>query len=127
MMFAKQRLVGNGLRYFVVFGMTVSAIMKFVQPADFAKNMEHIGIPVSLAPTLGVIELISALFLAVPRTALLGAILAAGYFGGAIFAHLRIGEPPTAPFVLGVLAWVGVGLTHEDLFRGAFGLKSSAP
>ena len=46
---------------------------------------------------------------------MLGAILIAAYLGGAIATHLRASEPFFAPFVLGVLAWVGLYLREPRL------------
>ncbi|MGB8423641.1 DoxX family protein, partial [Paraburkholderia sp.] len=49
---------------------------------------------------------------AIPATAVLGAILVTGYLGGAICAHVRIGElgspPEIISLVLGALTWGGL-------------------
>ena len=71
---------------------------------------ERLGIPPSLPPVLAVIEVAAAIALVVPRTAIIGAILLTGYMGGAILAHVRVGEPFNPPLVIGVLVWVTVYL-----------------
>jgi hypothetical protein len=42
--------------------------------------------------------------------AVLGAILVSGYMGGAILAHLRVGEPFVTPILVGLFAWAGLFL-----------------
>ena len=44
------------------------------------------------APTIGVLNLVSLALYLIPQTAVLGAIMLTGYFGGAVATHLRIGE-----------------------------------
>jgi uncharacterized membrane protein YoaK (UPF0700 family) len=48
----------------------------------------------------------------VPRTAVLGAILIAGFFGGAICAHFRIGEMGSpaelVAIAIVIIAWAGL-------------------
>lgn len=51
----------------------------------------------------------------IPRTAVLGAILLAGYMGGAIATHVRIGEPFIMQAGVGVLAWLGLYLREPRL------------
>ena len=58
--------------------------------------------------TLGAILAPSTLFYALPRTAVLGAILLTGYLGGAIATHLRIADPLFTHTLFGV--YVGVAL-----------------
>jgi hypothetical protein len=64
-------------------------------------------------PTL---EIACVLIYAIPRTAVLGAVLLTGYLGGAIATHVRIGDPSVViPLVLGLCAWAGVYLRDERL------------
>ena len=39
-----------------------------------------------------------------------------GYLGGAIFTHLRIGEPWYFPIIVSVLAWLGLALRQPMIF-----------
>jgi hypothetical protein len=68
---------------------------------------------------LGVLTLLIALLYAVPRTAVLGAILLTGLLGGAIATHLRVGSPVFSHLLFGVyiglLAWGGLWLRDERL------------
>ena len=56
----------------------------------------------------GSLEIACAVVYAIPRTAVLGAILITGYLGGAVATHLRIGDPFFGPIIPGVLVWVGL-------------------
>ncbi|MCA9207504.1 MAG: DoxX family protein, partial [Planctomycetales bacterium] len=79
--------------------------------------MDKIGIPLALLPTIGIIEIAVTLLYLIPRTSFLGAILITGYLGGAIFTHLRIGDPWYFPVIIGVLAWLGLALRRSVIFR----------
>ena len=56
----------------------------------------------------------SALLYAVPRYALLGAILLTGYLGGAVATHVRVGSPLFSHVLfgvyLGIVVWGGLWL-----------------
>ena len=84
-------------------------------PLDIVvETSRQLEIPTGLARTLGIISLISTLLYAFPRTAVLGAILLTGYFGGAIWTHLRVGSPGFTHLLfgayLGLLMWGGLYL-----------------
>lgn len=53
------------------------------------------------------LEIVAPIIYLIPRTAVLGAILLTGYFGGAVATHVRIHDPgyPTA-LICGVLTWL---------------------
>jgi hypothetical protein len=67
-----------------------------------------------LARGLGGLGLICTLLYAWPRTAVLGAILLTGYFGGAIATHLRADSPIFSHLLfglyLGLMVWGGLFL-----------------
>jgi hypothetical protein len=95
--------------------MIFSAVLKFF-PSVVAEGFNQLGWPVTLAPILGIIELGCVIVYLFPRTAVLGAILIAGYLGGATATHVRVGDGFFfAPFILGVLAWLGLWLREPRL------------
>jgi hypothetical protein len=55
---------------------------------------------------------IASMLYAIPATAVLGAILVTGFLGGAICAHVRIGElgslPEIISLLLGAMTWGGL-------------------
>jgi hypothetical protein len=92
-----------------------SAGMKLLGHPDVAKGMAHLQLPDSMMLPLGILELLCVVVYAVPRTAVVGAILLTGYIGGAMLTHLRIGEPVYVHVVLGVLLWLGLFLREPRL------------
>ncbi len=93
---------------------------KFVMFPQVVQACERLGFPVHLSPTLGVLLTLSTLLYAIPRTAVLGAVLLTGYLGGAIAINLRAGSPlfETAfPALFGILVWAGICLRDARLRR----------
>jgi hypothetical protein len=74
-----------------------------------------LGYQESALTGIGLLELACTALYLIPQTAFLGALLLTGYLGGAIATHVRIGEPFTAPLVLGILVWVGLYLRESRL------------
>ncbi len=110
----------------VAFLLGPSAVGKFVDFPGKQEMFDHIGFSIATIKAIGVLEIIVALLYLIPRTSFLGAILLAGYLGGAAVAHVRIGEPFFIPIVLGVLAWVGLALRNPILFRLLIGKPVSS-
>jgi hypothetical protein len=92
-----------------------SAAMKFANPPPVAEGFKHLGLPESFALGLGVLELSCTLLYVIPRTSVLGAILLTGYLGGAVLAHLRVGDAFIGPVIFGVLVWGGLFLRDPRL------------
>jgi hypothetical protein len=76
----------------------------------------EMGLPAteSFARFLGVVTLACTALYAWPRTALLGAVLLTGLFGGAIATHLRLDSPLFSHTLfgvyLGLMVWGGIWL-----------------
>ena len=92
-----------------------SAAMKFAKPPSAVEGFKHLGLPESFALGLGVLELGCTLLYVIPRTSVLGAILLTGYLGGAVLAHLRVGDAFFGPVIFGVLIWGGLFLRDPRL------------
>jgi hypothetical protein len=91
----------------------LDAVGKFMMPVQVVQACVRLGIPVNLSPTLGVLLTLSTLLYAIPRTAVLGAVLLTGYLGGAVAIHMRAGSTSfevVFPVILGVLTWAGIYL-----------------
>jgi hypothetical protein len=69
--------------------------------------------------TLGAALLIAIVLYAVPRTAVLGAIILTGYLGGAVAVHVRVADPlfthTLFAVYLGVGVWFGLWLRDARL------------
>lgn len=99
-----------------VLALVMSASMKLAKVQAAVAGFQKYGYPEHVIVVLGVIELFCAVVYLIPPTAILGAILATGYFGGAIATHVRVGEPAfVTPLVLGVLLWLGLFLREPRL------------
>jgi hypothetical protein len=68
---------------------------------------------------LAILLLGSTLLYAIPRTAMLGAILLTGYLGGAVATHVRVGSPLFSHMLfgvyLGIFVWGGLWLRDARL------------
>lgn len=95
--------------------LVMSAAMKLSGSPDVVAAFAHLGIPAELIATIAAIELVSAALYLIPQTAVIGAILVTGYMGGAILAHVRLGEPVVTQVLIGVLAWGGLWLRDPRL------------
>jgi DoxX-like protein len=98
----------------VVAGLIFSGVLKLVKPTDVTVEFTRLGWP-DVALGLGIVEIACAMIYAIPRTAVLGAILVTGYLGGAIATHVRIDDNFIPPAVMGVLAWLGLYLRDARL------------
>jgi len=95
----------------------LDAAMKLVPLQPVTDSMQSLGFTptAALARGLGVLLLACVVLYAVPRTALLGAILLTGYLGGSIAIHLRAGSPLFSHVFFG--AYVGLALWAGLLAR----------
>ncbi len=118
---------GRILSGLVVLFLIPDGIVKFIRPAPVLEVVAHLGWPVRLANTLGILLLTCTALYAFPRTSILGAILLTGYLGGAVATHLRAGDPLFShvlfPTYLGTLLWLGLYL-RDDRLRVLVPLRS---
>jgi hypothetical protein len=103
---------------FIVVGMLLfSAYVKVSGHPEAVGGFAKAGYPDGVVFTIGIVEILCALLYAIPKTRYFGAVLVAGYLGGAICHHVRADEAFTAPLVLGILAWVGLWLRDASFRR----------
>lgn len=93
----------------------MSAAMKFLGGQEFQQQFALFGFAPALLGTIGVLEVVSVLLYAIPRTAVLGAILCTGYLGGAIATHVRTDGQFLPALLFGVLVWLGLYLRDERI------------
>lgn len=103
---------GRVMSAFVVIALMADGLIQLFVPAQIAGMLRETGFEMDLTHVLGPIVLACAILYAIPATAVLGAILVTGYLGGAICAHVRLGElgspPEIISLLLGALAWGGL-------------------
>ena len=98
----------------------MDAVMKFIKPPVVVQTTTELGYPESTILGMGIVLLASTILYAMPRTAVLGAILLTGYLGGAVATHVRVGGPMfsiVCPVAFGVLIWGGLWLRDTRLRR----------
>jgi hypothetical protein len=117
----RSRWIGRALTGLTTAFLLFDAGIKLVGHPEVTKSSLALGLPVDLAASLGVLTLICLTLHLVPRTAVLGAVLLTGYFGGAILAHLRVGDPLLShtlfPVYIGALLWAGLYLRDDRVRR----------
>jgi len=103
---------GRILSAFVVVVLVADGAIQLFAPAQMASTLQETGFAMDLTRVVGPIILVCAVLYAIPATAVLGAILVTGFLGGAICAHLRIGElgspPELISLLLGTMTWGGL-------------------
>lgn len=112
---AKLVWVGRVLSGLVSLLLAFSAVMKLKGGPEVAQGMGKMGLPESMLVPLGILELSVVVIYLIPATSVLGAILVAGYMGGAIMTHWRVGDVFIAQAVIGIVAWAGLYLREPRL------------
>lgn len=112
-------IVGRGISGLMVAFLLLDSVMKFTRPAPVLEASAHMGLPEPLIAPVGFVLLVCTILYAVPRTAILGALLLTGYLGGAVMANFRVGDPLFGhvlfPVYFGVLVWGGLVLRDRRL------------
>ena len=94
---------------FVVVALVADGTIQLFAPTQIATMLQETGFAMDLTRIVGPIIFVCAIFYAIPATAVLGAILVTGFLGGAISAHVRIGElgspPEIISLLLGAMTW----------------------
>ena len=107
----KQYLRNWGVSGLVILMLSFSAFAKLTGHPEVAKVMSGtLGFPATVISGIGLLEIACVLLYAIPRTAVLGAVLLTGYLGGAIAAHVRVGDAFISPLIGGGLVWLGIYL-----------------
>lgn len=99
--------------------MLMDAAVKFTHAAPVIDANNQLGFPLRLLPAIGVLAFILLALYLIPRTAVLGAVLFTGYFGGAIALHLRVDHPLFSytlfPIYIALFLWGGLWLRDANL------------
>ena len=107
--------LGWGLSGLAIAFCLMDAIMKLLVLPFVLEASDRIGFHgETVIRELGMILLGCTILYAIPATAVLGAVLLTGYLGGAVAAHLRLGDPLFTHVLSGVygglLVWGGLYL-----------------
>ena len=103
---------GRIMSALAVIALVADGTIQLFAPAQIASMLRETGFAIDLTRVLGPIVLACAILYAIPATAVLGAILVTGFLGGAICAHVRVGElgspPEIISLLLGAMTWGGL-------------------
>jgi hypothetical protein len=99
---------------FFAFNVLVKLFPQVFYP-QMVEQMKGIGLPETIVPLLASLEGLCTLLYLIPITSVLGAVLFTGYLGGAMLAHLRVGENVLIHLILGGLIWLGIYLREPRL------------
>jgi DoxX-like family len=107
---------GRVISALVILFMLFDAIIKLLRLPAAVEGTVRLGYPASVVLPIGIVGLASVVLYAIPRTAVLGAILLTGYFGGATATQVRVQDIWfIMPVFLGILVWAGLYLRDEAL------------
>lgn len=116
--------IGRAFSTLVILFMLLDAAMKILKPPTVIKGTVELGFPEPTLTWMAIALLASTILYAIPRTAVLGAILLTGYLGGAVAANLRVGHPLFAetlsPVYFATIVWAGLGLRNPRLREAVF-------
>src|SRR3954465_3401751 len=90
---SKRLWTGRALGGLAIAFMTFDAAIKLARLGPAVAGTVQLGYPPSAIVGIGLVELLCVLAYAIPRTAIVGAVLLTGYLGGAIATHVRVGSP----------------------------------
>jgi uncharacterized membrane protein YphA (DoxX/SURF4 family) len=106
----KARIIGWIMSILPALMLLMSAVMKFIPNKQMQEGFTHLGWPMGVAVTLGIVELTCTILYLIPRTTVLGAILLTGYLGGAIATTARVGDGFIPTVIMGIFLWGGLFL-----------------
>jgi len=95
------RILGGLVTLFLL----IDGAGKVLRLAPYVEGTVRVGYPASCLVPLGLVLVASTVLYAIPRTAVLGAVLLTGYLGGATATHVRLGQPFLFPVLFGVIVW----------------------
>ena len=93
----------------------MSAFFKFQDGPEVMKGFAHLGLPERMTLPLAILEVSCVVVYLIPATSVLGAILLAGYVGGAICTAWRVGDSLYGQILLGIFVWLGLYLREDRL------------
>lgn len=108
---------GWALTLLVSLPLAAGGVMNVLRVPDVVKGAVEMHVPEESIPWIGVALLVSVALYLIPQTAVLGAILLTGYFGGAVMTHVFNHEAHVSTFavIAGALTWLGIYLRDARL------------
>lgn len=115
----RQLWAGRILSGIAVAFLLFDALGKLIKVQPVIEGTAQLGYPESSIIPIGVLLLIGVVLYVIPRTSVLGAIYLAGYLGGAVATHVRVGSPLAThvlfPVYVAIFVWGGLALRSPRL------------
>jgi hypothetical protein len=115
------RRIGWLLSGLTILFLLIDSVSKLALEQHVLEATSQIGYPIDTIRPIGLTLLIITVLYAMPRTAVLGAVLLTGFLGGAVASKVRIADPLFASVLFGVyvgiVAWLGLFLREPALRR----------
>ncbi len=108
-------MIGWTLTGLVGLVVAFSGFMKLAQSEEVVAQAAAVGLNAQTYFMIGVVEIISLILFIIPRTGILGTLLLAAYFGGAIVTHLLAGQPIWIALVVQVMVWIAAVIRFPEL------------
>jgi DoxX-like family len=113
------RIAGWSLTGLTILFMLFDSLSKLALESHVVEATTRIGYPLAVIRPIGWVLLACTILYAIPRTAVLGAILLTGFMGGAIASKVRIEDPLFSSVLFGlyfgVILWTGLYLRDGSL------------
>src|SRR5262245_42511293 len=110
-----RKWAGTILTGLVTVILIASAVAKIGGVPQMVDGLTHAGIPRGAIVPIAVLELSCLALYLFPRSAVLGALLLTGYFGGATVTHIIGRENFIPPLIVGLWIWVGIYFRVAEL------------
>ncbi|MRG43531.1 DoxX family protein [Chitinophaga sp. SYP-B3965] len=106
---------GRIISILVILFNLVDAVMKVAKAKVSVEGSVALQWPENMVMGIGIALLISTILYAIPKTAVLGAILTTAYLGGAVAVMARVNAPFWFAIVFGILTWAGLYLRDPQV------------
>lgn len=108
--------VGRVITALVALFLIFDSAVKLLKTPQAVQGTVQLGYPEGTIVPIGITLLVSLVLYLIPRTSIPGAILLAGYLGGATSSMVRVSSPWILfPVFIGMLAWAGIYFRDPQL------------
>jgi hypothetical protein len=110
-------MIGYGVSVLGAFPLLGSGVMFTLHHPTVVENMTHLNFELGQMRALGLAKIAVAILTLIPATSFVGVVLATGWVGGAIAAHLRVHDKFVIQTIVPIMIWIGFALRHADEMR----------
>ncbi|MFT3697830.1 MAG: DoxX family protein [Kofleriaceae bacterium] len=106
---------GRVISTLTVLFLAVDAIMKVLVLPVVVDATTKLGFDAGVIRPIGLVLLACTVLLAIPRTAVIGAVLCTAYLGGATATMVHVGNPFYFPVLMGAVMWAGLVMRRPNI------------